>query len=77
MSLNANTVDLDTVRLDEIHDASGTCSLRAVGLGVVIIVEEAGVWVDLGGVGEGDGDVSLADGVVEDGLAVSAILVQS
>lgn len=38
MALVANTVDVDTVRLDELDDADGTCSLGTVVLNVVVVV---------------------------------------
>lgn len=76
MGLEANALDFDTVALHELHNTAGACGLVAVELEVVVIVEELSIGVDLGGVGEGNGDVSLADRVVEDRLAVGAILIE-
>lgn len=76
VGLETNALDLDAVALHELDDTAGTCSLVTVQLKVVVVVEELGVGVDLGGVGESDGDVSLADRVVEHRLAVGSILIE-
>jgi hypothetical protein len=77
MSLVANTVDLDAVRLDELDDALGTLGLLRVVLKVVVVVEEIGVAVVLVGEAESNGEEGLADGVIPDTRAVGTVLVQS
>ncbi|KAI3475175.1 hypothetical protein L1887_63490 [Cichorium endivia] len=76
VGLEADAIDLDAVALDELDDALGAEGLIAVVLEVVVVVEELGLGRGLLGEAEGDGDEGLADGVVEDGRAVGAVLVQ-
>lgn len=77
MALQTDTVDARTIRLDKLDNAGGALSLFRAVLEVVVIVEEAGVWVGGLGVLEGDGDVGLANGLEEDVVAVGAVFVES
>lgn len=77
MSLQPNATDIDSVRLNELDDALSTLELRARVLEVVIVVVELCLGVHFLGDGECDWDERLADGVVEDRVAVCTILVQS
>jgi len=73
--LAADTVDLNTVRLDELDNTLGTSCLGTL-FDVVVVVEELGLGAVLLGESEGDGEECLTDGVVPDGLAVGTILVE-
>lgn len=76
MALEADALNLNAVRLHEINDAAGAGSLVAVVLQVVVIVVELSLRVYLGRVGKGDRDVGFTNRVVEDRLAVGAILIE-
>jgi hypothetical protein len=67
---------VDTVALDELHNALGTKSLVAIVLKVVVVVKEMGLGAGLLGELEGKGEESLADSVVERRRTVGTILVQ-
>lgn len=75
VGLKTNTVDFGAVRLDELDDFLRGGGFGPGGFDVVIVVVEFGVGVCGRGCGECDGDVSLADVLVEDAVAVRAILV--
>jgi len=77
VALVADTIDVDAIGLDELDDADGASSLIAVVLDIVVIVEKKSLGGVLLGETEGDGDKSLADGVVEDAGAVGTVLVES
>jgi hypothetical protein len=76
MGLETNTVDSDPVLLEETDNALGTLGLGAGRLKVVVIVVQLGLGVGLGSGLEGQGEVFLAENLVEDGLAVGAVLVE-
>lgn len=76
MTLVADAVNLDAVRLHELDDARGALQLGAEVLEVVVVVEELGGRVGSGGNAEGDGDVGLADDAQEDVIPVGAVFVE-
>lgn len=76
MSLQADTVNAEALRLEQAEDPADTLGLGVGRLDVVVVVVELGLGVDLGGGLEGEGDVLLAEDVVEQGLAVGTVLVE-
>lgn len=76
MTLQSHTVNACTIGLDQLDDASRALGLLRAVLEIVIVVEEAGVRVSCLGVLEGYGDVGLADGLVEDVVAVGSIFIK-
>lgn len=76
VSLKTNTIDVDTVALDELDNTLSTESLVAIVLKVVVVVEELGLRAGLLGELEGDRKEGLTDGVIEGRGAVSAVLVE-
>lgn len=76
VGLETHAVDLCAVRLDQLDDSLGTGSLGTAVFDVVVVVVELDGGVDGCGGGEGNGDVSLADGLVPDALAVGSVLVE-
>lgn len=75
MCLTADTINLDTIRLDELDNALSSEGLGTL-LNVVVVVEELGLGAVLLGETEGHGKVSLTNGVVPNGLAVGTVLVE-
>lgn len=76
MTLKADTLDIAAILLDELDETLGTGSLRAVGLEVVVVVEELCVGIRFSRSLECDGNVGLPDGRVEYVLAVGTVVIQ-
>ena len=76
VGLQADAIDPNAFLAQGLDNVLGRHSLGAGGLQVVVIVVQLGLGVDLGGGLEGQLDVVRAEGVVEDGLAVGAVVVQ-
>ena len=76
VGLEADAVNADALLLEHADDALGGGGLGAGRLKVVVVDVELGMGVDLGGRLEGELDVLLAEHLVEDRLAVGAVLVQ-
>lgn len=76
MGLHADAVNFDAVGLNEFDDALGAGGFGAEVLDVVVVVVELGGGVGGRGGFEGDWEVGLADGFVEDAFAVAAVLVE-
>lgn len=76
MGLEADTVDLHTGILDELHNTTSAFGFGTVVLEVIVVVVQLRVWVDLGRELEGQNQEFLADGVVPDGFAVSSVLLE-
>lgn len=76
VALVADAVDADAVGLDELDDALGAGGFGAVEVDVVVVVEELRFGGVLAREAEGDGEVGVADGVVEDAFAVGSVFVQ-
>lgn len=74
--LHADAIDLDALVLQHLDDLDRGLALGADALQVVVVVVQLGLRVDLGGGAEGQLDVLLAEGAVEDGLAVGAVLLE-
>lgn len=76
VGLHSNAVDLDAIVLQHLHDPPSAFALRARRLQVVVVVVQLGTWVDLGRDLECMLDEVLTEHVVEDGLAIGAILLE-
>lgn len=76
VALETNTVDLDAVRLDQLDNLQGARGLVASPFNVVIVVVELHVGVGGGSGGKGNRKIGFTDGLVEDVLAVGAILIE-
>lgn len=76
VGLEADAVDLDAGVLQHLDDADGGLALGRRALERVVVVVELDVGLDGGGRLEGDLDVLLAKHVVEDGLAVRAVILE-
>lgn len=78
VALEADAVDLDAPRLDQLDDAHGAQGLGRGGavLEVVVVVVQLGSRVGGSGDAEGDGEVRLADYAEEDVVTVGAVLVE-
>lgn len=76
MALQANAVDLDAPRLNQLDDAERALVLGFAVLEVVVVVVELGGWVGFGGHAEGNGQVLLANDAEENVVAVCAVFVE-
>ena len=76
VALHADAVDGDALVLEHLDDPHGAVGLGAGRLEVVVVVVQLRVRVDLVRRPEGELDEVLAQRVVEDRLAVRAVLVQ-
>ena len=74
--LEANTVNVHAVALDELDDTLGPEGLVAVVLKVVVVVVQLRLRASLFGELESEGKESLADSVVEGRRAVGTVLVE-
>jgi hypothetical protein len=77
VALETNTIDLHTVGLNELDNSDSSLHLSAGIFEVVVVVEKLGVRVGGGSSAESNRDVSFTNDVIENVLAVRAILVQS
>lgn len=76
MSLQANTINANLLRLQFLHHFAYSLRLRAGALEVVIVIVQLGLGVELGSGLEGQVDELFSQNVVEHGLAVGAVLVE-
>jgi hypothetical protein len=74
--LKTDAINVNTVALDELDNALGTKSLVAIVLEVVVVIEEVRLRAGLLGKLEGQGQESLANGVIEWRRAVGTIFVE-
>ena len=76
VGLYADTVDGDTLGLQALDQVLVRSRLRARALDVVVVDVQLRVGVGRARSAEGDGDVLLSQGVVEDGVTESAVVVE-
>lgn len=77
MSLQADSVDLDSVGLDKLDNFECTGGLGAGVLDVVVVVVEFDSWIGGRGGCECDWDIGFSNGLVPQTRAVRSILIES
>jgi hypothetical protein len=77
VSLQADSVDLDSVGFDKLDNVECTGGLGARVLDVVVVVVEFDTWVGGRGGCECNGNIGFSNGLVPQTRAVRSILIES
>lgn len=77
MPLETDAVDLDSRVLDELDNRTRTGGLRAAVFKVVVVVVKLNVRICGSGSSEGNGNICLADGLIEDVRTVGTVFVKT